>query len=352
MNDALESLLASAIRAPSGDNMQPWRFDVDHGSGRITFLVDETRDPSPMNAGQRMSRIAVGAALENFLRTAHRSGWVTHLEEPKAPAVAVVRVEVIPGSAGAAEKIVADRVTNRRPYDGRPVGEDVLARLKHETPELEGVTTQWVVGRERLAPLADLIGRSDATMFGESLVRKAILANVRFDAPPEAEVEEGLSLASLELSPGDRRALKLMPSLPNWLLRLAGAARLFAATARRLVESASGLCLVVAQDSAPRTDLTVGRAVQRAWLTLTAEGLAAQPMTSLAVLDNVLEHGSAELIACLGRDRLTNLLGELRKLAPEIGGGRPAFLLRFGFAPPPSGRTGRLPLPAVVSWHQ
>jgi hypothetical protein len=72
-------------------------------------------------------------------------------------------------------------------------------------------------------------------------------------------------------------------------------------------------------------------------------------MMSLLVLDNVLEHGSPALVAVLGRDRLTALLEGFRALvAAEVGGGRPAFLMRFGFAPPPSGRTGRLPLHAVI----
>jgi hypothetical protein len=35
-------------------------------------------------------------------------------------------------------------------------------------------------------------------------------------------------------------------------------------------------------------------------------------------------------------------------LVPEIGTQRPAFVLRFGYAPAPSGKTGRLPIEAVV----
>jgi hypothetical protein len=125
--------------------------------------------------------------------------------------------------------------------------------------------------------------------------------------------------------------------------------RLFAAKARQLVASASGLCLVVAPDSAAATDVLVGQAMQRAWLALTAQGLAVQPMMSLLVLENAGEHGTPELVASLGRDRLADLRDTLRALVPEIGTGRPAFLMRFGYALPPSGRTGRLPLTSVVN---
>jgi hypothetical protein len=348
MDTALDWLLSAATRAPSGDNLQPWRFEVDAAAGRVTFFVDPRRDPSPMNAGQRYSRVALGAALENLLRTARLNGWEARLEEPPPPALTAVRVLADPADSRQVDPVIADRVTNRRPYDGRAVPEDVLEGLKTQAPALGGVTTHWVVGRERLAALADLIGRADATIFGEPSMRRAFLSNIRFDAPGGAEVEEGLSLASLELSGADRLGLKVMPWLPNWLLRYGGGLRAFAARARALVTSAAGLCLVTAPDRLPATDLAVGRAMQRAWLALTARGLAAQPMMSLPVLENALDNGTPALIESLGRGHVTALLAECRNLTPEVGEGQLAYLLRFGYAPPVSGRTGRLPLAAVV----
>jgi hypothetical protein len=186
-------------------------------------------------------------------------------------------------------------------------------------------------------------------MFGEASMRRAFLAQVRFDAPPDRPVAEGLSLGSLELSASDRLALRLMRHMSDRLLRIGGAGRVFAAKARALVSSASGLCLIVAPDRTEQTDLNVGRVTERAWLALTARGMAAQPMMSLLVLDNVLEHGSPALVTILSCSRVAALLEEFRGLVrDEVGGGRPAFLMRFGFAPPPSGRTGRRPIQAVI----
>ncbi len=82
--------------------------------------------------------------------------------------------------------------------------------------------------------------------------------------------------------------------------------------------------------------------MQQAWLTLTANGLAVQPMMSLPLFENLLRCGTSDLLDSLGRDRTVALLDEFHALTPEIGDGHPAFLMRFGFAPPPTGRTGRL----------
>jgi hypothetical protein len=349
MHPILETALAAAIRAPSGDNTQPWRFTIDPQQGRITFYLDETRDPSPMNAGQRMARIAVGAALENVVRTARKNGWDAELEPGEPPALGTLRLRSTGDHAAQPDESLAARVTNRRLYDGRPLDRSLLQRLESATPLLGGVRTHWITGSDRLTALAPLIGRADAVMFGEPSMRRAFLGKVRFDKPATEPVEEGLSLASLEPTAADRLALRIMPWVPNWLFKLGGAGRVFAAKARKLVESASGLCLIVAPDATADGDLLVGRCMQRAWLALTTEGLAAQPMMSLLVLENVLDHGSPNLIAAVGREELARLRQTLRASAPEIGAGRPAFLLRFGFAPPPSGRTGRLPIGTVTT---
>ncbi len=345
MNAALTTLLTAAQRAPSGDNTQPWRFVVDEASNRVALVLDPARDPSPMNAGQRMARVALGAALENMLQTADRRGWNLCRETPDDPeALAQVRLHGVDPVAAEVAPAVAARVTNRRRYDSRDLAPQVLDRLRGATAEPSAIVTHWLADRGRLPELAALIGRADALMFGAADMRRAFLANVRFDRPRAEAVEVGLSLDALELSTSDRLALRCLRGMPPWMVHLSGALRQFAVHSQRLVASASGLCLVVAPDGEPSTDVEVGMALQRAWLALTAEGLAVQPMMSLPVLEGAVERDPRR-----ASPKLEELRRRLRELLPELRTGRAAFLLRFGYAPPPSGRTGRLPLSAVTT---
>lgn len=353
MDPDIERLLKAAGLAPSGDNTQPWRFLVEEPTGRVVLQVDEGRDPSPMNAGQRMARIAVGAALENLVREAERTGMKIEVEPSPQNAEAAVRViragDSGRSAGGDADPLLIRRVTNRRPYKARPVSQEVSEQLARQTPEVEGVRTFWIMDRTRISALGSLIGEADAVMFGNGAMRQAFLSKVRFDVPADAQVADGLPLGALELSAGDRIALRVMRRLPDWLLRIAGSARIFAGKARDLVEKASGLCLIVAGDASSHTDVLVGRAMERAWLALTDQGMAVQPMMSLLVLENVRTQGSPQIVNKLGRQRLESLDRRFRELAPEIGSGRAAFLMRFGYASPPSGRTGRLPVSASVA---
>ena len=348
----LLELISAAARAPSGDNMQPWQFVANSNETLIEIFIDADRDSSPMNSGQRMSLIACGAAIQNALLVARERGWHAELELPDelmnvSHALLVARIRL--GARTAQNptenysRLISERVANRRPYDGRPLSPIILVDLELSTPELNGVVTHWIDDRSTLNELARIVGRGDAIMFGEASMRAAFLANVRFDLPAKAQADEGLSLASLETSAPLGIALRAMKRIPNALFELTGGRATFAAHAQKLVRSASGLCVVTVDEHQSYPEIQVGRTMQRAWLALTGLGFSAQPMMSLLVLDNALRHGTPELIARLKRQRTEALLSDFRSLLRAAGiEGRAGFLLRFGHAAPPSGRTGRL----------
>ena len=350
MDDSFDTLIASAILAPSGDNTQPWRFVVDRRASQISIFVNESRDRSAMNAGQRMSRIACGAAAENLIQSSRSQLWNVRLAPAISGALLTLHLEkgeLSPAASTPQTEAIAARITNRRKYNGTPLPAPVLEELRQAAPKIEGVTTHWICDRGRLTALALLVGQSDALMFGDPSIRKAFFSNVRFDAAADARVADGLSMASLELSFVDRVALRMVSRSPDWIVRLLGLTRSFNSHARKLIESSSGLCLIATATKSNEMDVSAGRALQRAWLALTVKSMAAQPMMSLLVLSNILDHGSPEIIAAIGAEKINSLLEKFRALVPEIGSDFTAFILRFGYAAAPSGQTGRLPVSAV-----
>jgi hypothetical protein len=190
--------------------------------------------------------------------------------------------------------------------------------------------------------LADIIACGDTILFNDPTMRSAFLKNVRFDLPDQATASEGMPLASLQLSAMDRVALRCMPRVPQVLFALSGAARVLGSHARKLARSASGFCVITPRGFPQQRELGTGQAAQRAWLALTDLGLAAQPMMSLMVVSNALQHGSAELVASLKRRNAVQVINAFNSVLKLAGiDNEPSFLLRFGYAPPPGGRTGR-----------
>jgi hypothetical protein len=320
---ALRTLVEAARWAPSGDNTQPWKFHVDNDNDTVIVELDPTRDTSPMNAGQRMARIAVGAAVENIVQTATHNGWQAECEIlPTTPISVAVRLSGLGERPGEVPRVILDRCTNRKLYDGRPLDPELLARLKTAVQPPEGITIRWVTERSEIESLAKVIGEADGRMFNIPEVRQAFLDNIRFDRPATEAVSEGLSLGSLELSQVDSLALRVLGHIPAWCFRAIKLDRSFRNKAGQLAYTASGLCVLSATVQHHEADVATGRTLERLWLALARSGLAVQPMMSLPVLRAM--------------DRGANLnLGIYAETCA---------LLRFGNALHPSVRTGRLPI--------
>jgi hypothetical protein len=341
MANHIETLIQAAMLAPSGDNIQPWHFVLDSSGACFELHCDQRRDASPMNLNQRMSRIACGAALENIVRTAEHNGWLIEVCHGHFPTIASIRFLQEPEFLGDIEKVLRERHTNRRFY--RRGSEDTSESPMPAAEAGAGseLALRWITDRAAIRSLAEIIGVADSLMFGLPAMRNAFLANIRFDLPGGAEAAEGLPLDSLGLGYFDKIGLKTLRYLPAWLIRGTRLTHTFRRRAETLVNSAAGLCVISASDESAQTDVEVGRLMQRAWLQLTARGLAVQPMMSYPVLDNWRRPSPNEVV----KDGLSRTLSQLsRRLSQTIGPGagrRIAAILRFGYPNSVAVRAGR-----------
>lgn len=346
---ALDTLVEAAILAPSGDNTQPWTFTLKRAERKILLSINPARDPSPMNAGQSMARISLGAALENLLQTCEQNRWEVQVGDASPDAVIQVQLKD-DYPPGIIDPLLQKRTSNRRRYDGGSIGESTLSNLR--TCDLASTHVAVITDTAALGRIVPLISRADSLMLGTRSIRNAFLAKVRFDSDPNAAVDDGLSMGSLELTAADRFALRLMYRLPppDPMLKLLGGRQTFSRVACRLAESASGFCVVsTSLQPGATADLEVGRVWQRAWLQLEADGLACQPMMSLLVLDNILTQGDPQLFSQGDRATAKTIVSDFHRLCAEFIEGTPRALMRVGFAPAPTARVRRLPATEFTS---
>jgi hypothetical protein len=343
------TLLSAAILAPSGDNTQPWRFEIDERESTITLRVDESRDTSPMNAGQRMARIACGAALENIIRTAELNGWnpeiVRFLSSGHGVTVRVAAERS--DEAGKIEACISQRATRRVRYDGRPICPAIVERLQSCAPDDPDAKMLWITDRNETHAIAAQIGQCDALMFGEPAFLHAFLDNLRSDLPSDAVAEHGLGLGTLGLSTIENVSLPLMRKLPDLLVRSRFFRAAFARKARTLVSSSSGVWVLLTRQTSTENDFSLGRLMQRAWLQLTREGLVAQPMMSLPVLLGSIQF---ERAMSLETSRtVKSIHNRFRELIRTDNQFAVAALIRFGHAEQSPIRTGRRSIDCVTT---
>jgi nitroreductase len=334
----IERILDAARIAPSRDNLQPWRFAVEGET--VSFLVDHERDRSPANTGGRMARIAIGAAIECALLRAGRMGAIVRFHAlPRTGALATITFSS-PKRIPEPDKALLRRATNRHLYDARPVDDATFSWLREATPALESTRTLWF-GRERVKALGPILEEGETLFLSDARNREATLAAVRFDVRDREEVTHGLSIGCLELSATERITLDTLRRTPVERLTAMGVFAKMGARARRLMESASGVCVITVTGSEPEAVLAVGRAMQRAWLALTRRGLVAHPMSAIAALEAIGD----------GADpRVSTVVASARAAFPNAErGSRIGLLLRFGWAPDPTARVRRLPLEESVA---
>jgi hypothetical protein len=344
---ALDTLLSAAVLAPSGDNTQPWEFTVDRENWTILIDVNPKRDESPMNAGQRMAWIAIGAAIENMVRTAESNGWQYELTQTTGDRPARFCLQPT-AELGELDPLLKARATNRKVYKGGAVSSACIAALQNETAAIDAISAHWISDRSALTQIGNFIARADALILGTKPIRDAFLAKVRFDQPANATVDEGLSLGSLEVSAVERAMLGWMRYVPDGPLRLLGGRAVFAGAAKKLAMSAAGICAIAAPNDSLASKIPVGRVWQRAWLALTKQKLACQPMMSLLVLQNIHQHASPQLLEAIGKEKSLRLLDEFARFCKSIGIPLIQAIMRFGIAEEPTTTTGRLPVERSV----
>ncbi len=332
MEAHIERILDAARTAPSHDNLQPWRFRALGDT--VSFGIDVERSAT---SGEMMARIGLGAAIECASIAAARMGISPRIQPPQEGAL-VTMTFADPKRLPDPDLSRTRRATNRKPYDGRALDDATLRALRDAVPQRDLAVVHWF-GRERLRALGPIVEQADEIVHLDATLRERALAAVRFDVKDREVVSRGMPLASLELSTAERAALVGLRK-PVGAGMTASAAKTMGTRARKLMESASGVLVITTTGIDPMADVDVGRSVQRAWMALTAKGLAAMPMTALMSLAQVAQPD----------ERVTNVLASFRAAFPNVApGSRIAFLMRFGFADAPTLRPGRYELGESVA---
>ena len=284
---AMDRILDLARWAPSGDNTQPWRFELVDEM-HLNIHAHDTRGWCVYDLDGRASQIAVGALLENIVIAASGEGLsATFTRIADMPETEPV-IEVSFAQAGDSVPnpllpYIRARVTQRRPMTSVPLS--ALQKQALEVSAGPDYRVVWIEGREKKWQMAKLLFRN---------------AKIRLTIPEAYEVHKQIIEWDAQFS-DDRipdRAVGLDPvalRLMKWAMqswnRVKTLNRYFAGTWLPRIQLdlipalRCGAHFVIVSNK-PLQDiddfLAGGRALQRFWLTATRLGLQFQPeMTPL-----------------------------------------------------------------------
>ncbi len=341
----IETILKAAIWAPSGDNLQPWRFKIKGDT--IHFLYDPRVDTSFFNFEQNATIFAVGAALENasfLLEKAAIPYEFKFLPKKEKHLYEIGRLKInwpkeIPDlEALLLKSPIGKRATNRKFYEKISLSQDDRKKLINSAHDL-GLKIKIIEDKD-LDALAELIYLADLIRIERKDLHEFLHDTIRWS--PSCQVfGDGMPIKSLEAgAPGELvlKATRPWPLMKN--LNKLGFAKAMAEHTKKLALSSSGIIAFCTDKPDEKAYFEVGRACERAWLALTEMGLFAQPLAALPLF--MLRWQKERWFDFSARHQL--FMQKIERGLTRLGLKNCLMLLRYGAAPPPSARAPRKPV--------
>ncbi len=331
-------LVAAAVAAPSGDNVQPWRFSRNGDTLRVHMVAEA--DTSFFNIRQIATQISCGAAVENIVVAASELGLSADVRLPGAIGgdglIAEVGLDRGASEADPLCEVIWERCTNRRLFKRKEISTGLVGRFAAEAERL-GCRLHTVRGREDLKALGRLVFQADRIRTEHQGLHEHFAHMVRF-TPQEAEqTRDGLPLKNLYGGFAGEQFLKL--TRPWSAMRVAnaiGAGRMVAMHSARGIVNSGAVCLLTAPGFGWADFVNGGRALERCWLKLTALGLAMQPMTAITLFRLRWDMEGEQAFSPRHGKMLKALWPEFDALFPAVDFSRegPVMLFRIGYARP------------------
>lgn len=350
MPEPWEKIIDAAIHAPSGDNCQPWEFEMDKNSLLLHLLPD--RDNSLYSWGQRASLIALGAAIENMVVAGNKLGFsfsVNLFPDSSKPRI-IARLTAVP--ARPQDEPLYDsilkRCTNRKPYGQDPLLENQKKYLLASPIEVGGSRIYLTETKNDVEILAKAASVNEKILFENFEMHKFFYDHIIWTAEEELQKRMGFYVKTLEV-PG--YAMPSFKLAKNWkilkFLNLTGFSNIIAKTNFKTYGSCSNIGAIIIPDNSEKSYISAGRLFQRVWLKTTKEELSLQPLTGICLLMQKILSGSATELSQIHQ----NLVRENYQIISErVNAGKEtvALLFRIGTGPHPSARTLRLPAKVII----
>ncbi|MCV7088944.1 Rv1355c family protein [Mycobacterium interjectum] len=329
-----DTIVAAALRAPSGGNSQPWYIDAE--PTKITISI-ATEHSSTMDVGFRGSAVALGAALYNVKIAAAARGMLGPVSVAEdvdgSPLRATMHFENghDPALAALYEPMLA-RETNR--HCGTPQSlDDQTIKLLTAAAEREDARLHLLTDRDDLSRAATIFGAADRIRYLTPQLHNEMVSELRWPRDPDPDT--GIDVHSLELDASDFALLDVVRR-PDVMAYLAewNAGSALGDGMRDQVMASSALAVITVIGERLRDYARGGSAVEAVWILAQREGLAVRPLSPVFLH----ARNAADL-----NELSAGFAAELRRLQSDfvhLTGADPeestVLVFRLTIAPPPS----------------
>lgn len=349
MKSDVEKIIADGVYAPSGENCQPWRFEVS-GNKVSIFNVPEA-DLSLYNSKQKGSYIAHGALIENMDISAQYHGYSLDISFFPQPAddthIADMFFEKGQMKDASLYNVITKRCTNRKNFTGEKLSAEQKKSLKDAVETSSDAKLILVDEDVKVKALGLALGLHEQVLFENKSLHDFFYEHVLWNDKDEYK-SGGFYFKTLEFLPHQLGPVKLFKKWPllsllNPILKISK----MIGKENGEKYGKSGTIGVITMTSSDKKDyVQVGRSIQKMWLTAEQNSLALHPCNGISYLIEYIHDNNSDVFSKSDTSILKHAHSEL---VHSFGSGiaKHFFTFRIGKADDPTARAKRLP-PKVV----
>ena len=351
--EQLHRILERARWAPSGDNTQPWRFEIP-AEGHVVVRGFDTRDHVLYDFDGRASQIAHGALLETLRIAATGEGlaasWQLRPGSPDKSPVFDVRLTPAPGIApDPLLPFVESRTVQRRPMRTTPL--TAVQRSALAAAPGAGYSVQFFESGAERRQVAGLLWRNAYLRLtcpeAYSVHREVIEWNARFSIDRLPEEAVGVDRLTARLMRWVMHSWKRVSFFNKFLfgtilprIQLDVLPAIFCGT--------HALLKPKARLSSTDDYVTAGMSIQRFWLTVASQGLYLQPQMTPVIFRWYARHEKPFSALPEPMNVAKEISDRFEKLANIDKQDDLAFFCRLGESSPPRSRSLRKALGDLI----
>lgn len=295
--EVAEIIMKTACHAPSGGNLQPWKWSNQANLFQLKF--DRNLISSFLDHREIASMIALGASLENARLEAANQGYESSvsffpLQEEK---------DVIAHMSLAERKTsndldrwlgerVLQRETNRNLEPSVPLSASHLEKLT-EVSKKNGSGLTIIEPGEAFDQLASLIAQTERFRIMHPTGHRNFTEEMRWTKDEVESTKDGIDIATVDLTIGELTGFKLarnrevIDKLVEWK---GGSA--FEKLSKKSTSSAAALGIITRPKRSRLDYLQAGMDMERVWIAANALNIGFQPQSPLSLLLSRLEDRS------------------------------------------------------------
>ncbi len=349
----VEQILELARWAPSGDNTQPWRFEI-LDSDRFVVHGHDTQEHCVYDIDGIGSQIAIGALLETIRIAASIHGLGCDLSRragmtDRQPTYDVRLVHTPQVAPDPLSRFIRSRVTQRRPMSRRPItGQE---RVALESSVGKSFTVIWIGHTTEKLRMARMLFRNAHIRLtipeAYAVHRDIIEWRARFSDDRIPDQAIGLDPVSTRLMQWVMHSWKRIRFMNMFL----AGTMLPRVQLDLLPAFFCGSHFLIVADQIPQSVddfVAAGRALQKFWLTVTSLGLLLQPEMTPMIFSLYVRQQRRFTSSARAWQRAVALSEQLDRF---VGGDRKdkiVFMGRIGAGQAPRSRSTRLSLDRLI----